>query len=401
MKKILSILILICSYSYAGELEFYLFSREPNPDKKGKYNSTLRSISIDEMLKKTGSVVEGEAKLLWSDPVYPKSLIREPLCKYFSGKNLLYYMYVKDTEEDEKRRIKIFDLKDPAHPRDVPRDYYKKTLGCFYLPQFDLDRYPNQLFVLFMNHDVDVLKLWEALERGEITYAEHRKIRKKVHLLSPTLKSYSIDTFKEKIEPDLNLMATMGEELTVFLSPNGEINYGGYGLRNDKIKIDYRLPDKLHPDLKITANPSDNAWVIIRNRPKYFILRSIQQSASGTSKNQTLVYFKKQNLWKLYETRFSYDVVESKGFLILHFEESDPIGVDYYLRRKLCINLETGDRFSLYTELDSQIIYYAKGIMIIKNETGFEVFKNEKSVKFIHLPGAKYIEKVMLKKCQE
>ena len=395
MKKIILLLTLISGTSFSAEPEFHLLSREPDPNCTDKYITSLLSISLADLLSNDELVVEGKPKLLWSDSVKPTSLIEKPICRHFREENLLYYMYVQDVDNDG-RTIKLFDLRDPAHPRDVPKDYYEKTSGCFYLPQFDLEHYSDKFFILFMNYDINLLNAQERLNKGEITFSEHREIQRNAKIQSPKLKSYSLESVHEMTETNLDPMTRMGEGLTVFLSPNGEINYGGYGLANDKIKLAYHLPDTLTPSLKITEKPEDNAWLVVRNRAEYLILESIQEDPMQP-RNQTLIYFKNQNLWEIYSSRYHYDVVESNGFLILHFLNTEE-GSDHYMRRKLCIDLKNGARRNLFTEIDSEISYFDGSMTIIKNESGFEILHDDELVKFIYYPNAKYVDNVFLSK---
>lgn len=395
IKYIYSFLMLFvfCSHGIAGDLELYFLSR--GLDKSDdKHVALIQSINISAVLQGSDEISKAKIIRHWRDEVTAESIIHgDPTCAYLPDHSIFYYMYIKDTEEDDRRTVKIFDLDQPSFSKTVPKLYYLKTLGRFYLPQFDFQKHPNRLFVLFMNYDVDLMKVQAELDRGEITYAERREIQKKAQLLRPTLKSYHIGSLKEKIEPDLNIMTTMGEGLSVFLSPEGKINYLGYGLIHDSIKLPYTMPDDIFLKLNITDQPDDNVWIVLRNRRNHLIL---------AGQGKTLLYLKETDQWKLYTTPVKYKLIESNNYLVFNFIGTygkDRFGDDFeiYERRKLCVNLKNGDSHFMDTEIDSRIVYFDGEMKIILNETGFEVSKRDELLKFIYYPQAEYIEEVMFK----
>ena len=389
MKNIYIYLFIFSSffYCYADTTNLFFFSEK---QEKEKEYIALQGINISEILQMSSKITEGKPIVYWkAELINKKTITYEYIneCSYYPAHDLIIYCngYIKTGG------MRTFHLNNPSTPQTAPvRGCYFADGACFEVPQLNLEKYPDRFFVLFMNWAVDLAKAYK-----ELPLKEYQKLFDNPNLLlSPTLKSYKISSFDdEKIESDLNVMTNMGEGLSVFLSPTGEVNYMGYGLRNDKIKLPFTLTKDIISEVNITNNPDDNVWMVLRNRRNYLIFGR---------QGKILVYFKEIDLWKFYSIPFGYDLIESNGFLIFNFVGTygkdrfgDPL--DVYNRRKLCLNIKNGESHFMNTEIDSRIVYFDGKIKIVANETGFEISRNNKFVKFIYFPRAKYIEDFFFK----
>ncbi|MDA3797844.1 MAG: hypothetical protein PF692_02060 [Kiritimatiellae bacterium] len=376
-------IFLSCAYCVADSITLLFLSHEKR--EKGREHLSLQAIDINETLRGASNITESTPTLYWEEDLSSGRMKEEDVYSYYPLDNLFFYYYTGS----QTGGMKFFNLDKPSSPLSVPaREYFRCKGACFYLPQLNLVKYPKRFFVLFMNYNVDLVKAYK-----ELSLNEYHEVLKNAHLLPPTLKSYQIGSFEESIETDLNMMTNMGERLSVYLSPSGEINYMGYGLASDKIKLPFTMPKDIISKLNITDLPKENMWVVLRNRRNYLVL---------TRRGKTLIYFKKFARWDLHQTPLKFKLTDSNKYLIFNFIGTygkDQFGDDLeiYDRRKLCVNLKNGDSRFMDTEIDSRIIYFDGDMKIVLNETGFEVSKRDELLKFIYYPQAEYIDEVMFK----